>query len=105
MGIALQKTIAFLLLIGVGVLLKKKIKTKDELKGVKAVILNIALPATIFIALLKIEIKPTLILLPVLALAANLLLWLGAKVFVKIAKIPIDSPKRRTWMLETKYLF
>jgi len=99
MGVALQKTIAFLLLIGVGILLKKKITTKAELKGVKAVILNIALPATIFIALLKIEIKPSLILLPVLALTANLLMWLGAKLFVRIAGIPIDSPRRRTMLL------
>lgn len=99
MGIALQKTIAFLLLIGIGALLKKKITTKDELKGIKAMILNIALPATIFIALLKIEIKPSLILLPVLALAANLLLWFGAKFFIKMAGIPSDSPRSRTMLL------
>lgn len=99
MGIALQKTIAFILLIGIGVLLKNKITTKEELKGVKAMILNIALPATIFIALLKIEIKPSLMLLPVLALAANLLLWFGAQFFVKIAGIKSDSPRYRTLLL------
>ena len=75
MGYALQKTISFLLLIGLGVLLKNKITNKEELKGVKAIILNIALPATIFIALLKIQIKPSLLLLPVLALVANFLLF------------------------------
>lgn len=99
MGIALQKTIAFILLIGIGVLLKNKIKTKEELKGVKAVILNIALPATIFIALLKIDIKPSLILLPILALAANLILWFGAKFFLKTLGIATDSPKSRTLQL------
>lgn len=96
MGVALQKTVAFLLLIGIGVLLKKKITTKEELKGVKAVILNIALPATIFVALLKIEIKPSLLLLPVLALAANLLLWFGGKFFMKFTNLPANSPRSRT---------
>ena len=99
MGVALQKTIAFLLLIGIGVLLKKKISTKAELKGIKALILNIALPATIFVALLKIDIKPSLILLPIIALIINLLLWFGATYFVKIAHLPKDSPKRRTLLL------
>lgn len=99
MGIALQKTLAFLLLIGIGVLLKKKIKTKEEIRGIKAMILNIALPATIFIALLKIEIKPTLILLPVFALAANLLLWLGARFFIKMTGKTKDSPRSRTLLL------
>ena len=99
MGIALQKVIGFLLLIGIGVLLKQKITSKEELKGVKAMILNIALPATIFIALLKIQIKPNLLLLPVLALAANFLLWWCAKFFLRIAGLSKDSTYYRTLLL------
>ncbi len=99
MGIALQKTFVFIVLIGIGILLKSKIQTKEEMKGVKALILNIALPATIFIALLKIEIKPALILLPILALAVNILLWLGSKLFIKIAQLNPDSPRSRTFQL------
>ncbi|MEM6316862.1 MAG: permease [Bacteroidota bacterium] len=99
MGIALQKTIAFLLLIGIGVLLKKKVTSKEQLKGIKALILSIALPATIFIALLKIEIQPSLMLLPVLALAANFLLLGGTKIFTKIAGISSNSPKARTLLM------
>lgn len=99
MGIALQKTIAFILLIGIGVLLKKKITSKAELKGIKAMILNIALPATIFVALLKIDIQPSLILLPILALGANFLLFLGAKFFLKVSGYEENSPKSRTLLL------
>ncbi len=99
MGIALQKVIGFLCLIGIGILLKKKITSKEELKGVKAMILNIALPATIFIALLKIQIEPNLLLLPVLALAANFLLWMSGKFFLKLAGLPKDSIYYRTLLL------
>lgn len=99
MGIALQKTVTFLLLIGIGFLLKKKIDSKEQLKGIKTMILSIALPATIFIALLKIEIKPSLIVLPVLALAANVLLWFGAKLIVKMMGNGLNSAKSRTLLL------
>ena len=95
-GIALQKTLAFLLLIGIGITLKKKIRSKEQLQGIKVIILSIALPATIFIALLKIEVKPSLIILPILALAINFLLWYGAKFIVRATGMELDSPKCRT---------
>lgn len=78
---AVQKTLSLLFLIGLGIILKGKIKNKESLGGVKVLILSVALPATIFIALLKIEVEPHLLFLPLLALAANLLL-LG--VFFKV---------------------
>lgn len=74
MNPAVQKTLSILLLIGVGVLIRSKIKSKESLGGVKVLILSIALPATIFVALLKIEIEPQLLFLPLLALGFNLLL-------------------------------
>ena len=49
MDINLQKTLLFLLFIGIGILLKVKLKNKSELAGIKVIILNLALPATIFI--------------------------------------------------------
>ncbi|MEM7657682.1 MAG: permease [Bacteroidota bacterium] len=83
---AVQKTLSLLLLIGLGALLRGKLKHKDALGGVKVLILSVALPATIFVALLKIEVEPHLLMLPILALGANLILlgvfhqmlpWLG----------------------------
>jgi len=70
---AIQKTFAILVLIGIGILLRGKIQSKEALSGVKVLILSIALPATIFIALLKIEVDTSLLYLPLGALVFNLL--------------------------------
>lgn len=75
MSLALQKTLSILLLIGIGILMKKKIKQKEQLGGIKTLILSIALPATIFIALLKINIEPELFMLPIMALGFNLIMF------------------------------
>jgi len=53
--VGIQKTIVFLFFIFIGVLLKVKFKSKEEITGIKKVILNLALPATIFIALLGVR--------------------------------------------------
>ena len=53
MNEALQKTLELFLIILLGFLLQKKLPNKESLKGVKVLILSVALPATIFIALLK----------------------------------------------------
>lgn len=75
MDFTLQKTVTFLIFIGIGVLLKLKFKSKEEIDGIKKIILNLALPATIGIALLGVEIDPGLLLLPFVALGLNLLLY------------------------------
>ncbi len=71
MNPALQKTLSLLLLIVIGFLLKSKIKSKEQMKGIKTLILAIALPATIFVALLKVEFNPSLFYLPLFALLIN----------------------------------
>lgn len=96
---ALQKTISFLLLILIGVLLKKKIKNKEQLGGVKVLILSIALPATIFVALLKIKIDSSLLFLPLLALVFNVIMLLAARFMLPQFGIRKDSPDSRTIML------
>ena len=75
MNPAIQKTISLVLLIGIGFLLQRKVTTPDQRKGVKTLILSIALPATIFVALLKIEFNLFLIYLPIFALLINGLLF------------------------------
>lgn len=96
---ALQKTISFLLLIIIGVLLKKKIKDKEQLGGVKVLILSIALPATIFVALLKIKIDSSLLFLPLLALVFNVIMLLAARFMLPQFGIRKDSSDSRTIML------
>ncbi|MBN8649833.1 MAG: permease [Cytophagales bacterium] len=82
---AITKTVSLLLLIFVGVLISGKIKSKEQREGVRTLILSLALPATIFIALLKVEFTFELMLVPVLALAFNFVMYF------LISKLPLDT--------------
>ena len=99
MSLALQKTLAFLLLIGIGLLLKRKISSKEQLGGIKVLILSIALPATIFVALLKIEIAPELLFLPLLALLFNGLAFFTGRAALPVLGVAVDSSAGRTLSL------
>lgn len=99
MSIAFQKTLSLLLLIAVGMLLKRKVKSKEQLGGIKVLILSIALPATIFVALLKIEIAFNLLILPVLALAFNVILFFLAKWLLPMVGVKKNSPDYRTYLM------
>lgn len=85
MNSAVIKTLSLFLMIVIGFLLRNKIKSKDQKEGIKTIILSLALPATIFIALLKIEFEPTMVFIPILALGFNLILY-----FV-VDKLPLQS--------------
>ncbi|WP_396635837.1 permease [Maribacter sp. R77961] len=98
MNFALQKTLELLIIIGLGLLLQRKV-AKQDLKGVKVLILSVALPATIFVALLKIELKGTLLIFPILALTFNLLMLLASKYLLSVT-LPIkENAKKRTLMM------
>ena len=75
MNPAITKTISLVLLIVLGYFLKSKITTKENKAGIKDIILSVALPATIFIALLKIEFSWEMIMIPLLALAFNFIVF------------------------------
>ena len=96
MDISLQKTVVFLFLILIGVLLKVKFQSKDEISGIKKIILNLALPATIFIALLGVKIELELLLLPLLALGLNLLLFFAMPLLLPILGIVKHTSESRT---------
>ncbi|MCH7397148.1 permease [Belliella sp. DSM 107340] len=99
MSIALQKTLSLILLIILGLFLKRKFVTPDQNKGIKTIILDIALPAMIFVALLKIEINPDLLILPVLALVFNIILLLFTRYTMPVFGIENNSASMRTLML------
>lgn len=100
MNPAVQKTLTLFLLIAIGFVLKAKIKSKEQLKGIKILILSIALPATIFIALLKVNIEPSLLFMPFMALLANLFLFLMASYFLPLfSGYQKASPAGRTLMM------
>jgi hypothetical protein len=94
--IGFQKTIVFLFFIFIGILLKSKFKSKEEISGIKKIILNLALPATIFIALLGIKVEPHLLILPLLALGLNLLLFLAMPFILPVMGIGRGTPEFRT---------
>jgi hypothetical protein len=96
MEIPLQKTITFLLFIGIGLLLKVKFDKKEELLGIKKIILNLALPATIFLALIGVTIDVGLMTLPFLALFLNLALFYAFPFLLPAVGIEKGSAKYRT---------
>lgn len=96
MDIGFQKTVVFLFFIFIGILLKSKFKSKEEISGIKKIILNLALPATIFIALLGIKVEPHLLILPLLALGLNLLLFLAMPFILPVMGIGRGTPEFRT---------
>lgn len=99
MNLAVQKTVGLLLLILIGLFIQKKLSGKDSLNGIKVLILSVALPATIFVALLKIELAQNLLLLPLLALLINFLL-LGSSYFALSAfGIKKNSSTRKTLLM------
>lgn len=85
MSSAITKTVSLLLLIVIGYFFQRKMKSKDHLEGIKALILSLALPATIFIALLQIDFRSDLIIIPILSLAFNLLMY------IVMDKLPMKS--------------
>jgi len=94
--VGIQKTIVFLFFIFIGILLKVKFKSKEEITGIKKVILNLALPATIFIALLGIKVELHLLILPLLALGLNLLLFFAMPFILPLMGIGKGTSEYRT---------
>ncbi|MGS2763370.1 permease [Sinomicrobium sp. M5D2P9] len=66
---------AFALFILTGILLKQKFQSPGEINGLKKIILNLALPAMIFVALIQVKIDTALLLSPVFAIAFNFALF------------------------------
>lgn len=99
MSIALEKTLSLILLIGIGILLQQKLQSEDQKKGLKTLILTLALPAMIFVALMKIEINSDLLILPFLALAFNLVMIYLTRISMPVFGIRKDSAEMRTLAL------
>src|SRR5688572_18255610 len=93
MNSAFTKTISLLLLIVVGYLFQRKIKNKDQREGIKIMILSLALPATILIALLQINFKSDLIVIPVMSLGFNIIMHLliGKLPLQPVFNIPVNQ--------------
>ncbi len=94
-----QQSLVFIFLIVLGILLQKKISDTRELKGLKIIILSIALPATIFIALLSIQFDSRYLFLPLGALGFNILMLVLVKYFGPAFGFNPNSKEHRTVMM------
>ncbi len=100
MNPAIAKTISLLLLIAVGLCLRKVLHKSEHHQALKVLILNLALPAIIFVALMNTQISAELIWLPLWAIVFNFVM-LGAtwSVLPKLYGIRSDSAEMRTLAL------
>lgn len=94
----MEKTVGLLLMIGLGLALQRKVGSSEHLKGLKVLILSVALPATIFVALLNVKLSENMLLFPLAALAINGLL-LGATALAKPLFTGISQARHRTLMM------
>src|SRR5690606_28115894 len=96
MNPVLQKTLACVVFIVVGILLKIKLDRKEHVEGIKHLILTIALPATVFVELLGAKANIQMLFLPILVLALNFILFYTTPFFLKILGIQTNSAEGRT---------
>ncbi|ULQ50868.1 hypothetical protein [Flavihumibacter fluvii] len=99
MTVALQKALTLVLLLGLGVLLRRKLKHPEALGGLKEIILSVALPSTIFLALLKIEMDLSMILIPIITLLFNLIIFYTIPFCFPFFGVEKSGPAGRTMML------
>lgn len=96
---ALEKALTFILFLFVGFLIRKKFGSKEQVNGIKNMILTIALPATIFVALMGVEVKASMLIYPLLALVFNFILYGLTPTCLKLFGIARDSAKGRSLAL------
>jgi malate permease and related proteins len=99
MSFALEKTLSLLLMILLGIFLRGKLGKDEHKKGLKVIILDLALPAMIFVALLGIDMKGSLILLPALVLVWNLFMLIISYFILPLFGMSANGTEHRTWMM------
>lgn len=99
MPIAIQKTLSLLLMILLGYLLRSKLNKDEHRKGMKVVILDLALPAMIFVALMGVELDSDLLLLPLAILCWNGFMLAASYFTLPFLGIDRHSAQHRTWMM------
>lgn len=99
MNEAVIKTLILVLLIGLGIILKAKFKMKDQINGIKEIVLSVALPSTIFIALMKIHLDVSMLIVPVITLAFGFFMYWISPFAVAAFGVNKNSPAGRTMAL------
>ncbi len=96
MSEVLQKSITLIFLITLGMLLKAKFKSREQTNGIKEMVLSVALPSTIFIALMKIHVDTKLLIAPLGALVFNFFMFAITPAALSLFGVKKDSSAGRT---------
>jgi malate permease and related proteins len=99
MNEAILKTLVLVLLIGLGLALKAKFKLKEQTNGIKEIVLSVALPSTIFIALMKIHLEISMLIVPLITLAFGFFMYWISPFAVAAFGVNKNSPAGRTMAL------
>ena len=96
---AIQTSLSLVVMIILGYLLRGKLEKEEHKKGLKVVILDLALPAMIFVALMGVKLDVELLFLPLIALVWNGLMFAAAYFGLPLMGVARDTAKYRTWLL------
>ncbi len=99
MSEALQKSLVLILLIALGYFLRSKFKSKEMVGGIKELVLTIALPATIFTALMKIPLDKSLMIVPLITILFNIFIFYVIPPVLGFFTIEKDSSTGRTILM------
>lgn len=99
MSDALQKAFTLLLLIVLGLILRSKFKNKQQTDGIKEMVLSVALPSTIFIALMKVNVDSKLIIVPALTLVFNFFMYFITPLALAFFGVEKNSSTGRTLVM------
>jgi malate permease and related proteins len=97
--LVLPKAIALILLIVVGYSLKRKFSDPSAVAVLRVFILNVALPATIFLSTIEIDTQLDLIVLPSFALVVNLCLMLAGMGIARLLLRSTQTQQARALIL------
>lgn len=96
----MEKSLTFLILIGIGVIFRTKVSNKEQVGTIKNLILTVALPAVILSALLKINLTASLIYPPLMVLGCNFLMLFSVRYLLPFfIKRKVNTDNKRTLML------
>lgn len=99
MDTSLHTTLTFVMLIAVGGLMRGKLRLRERQQAMKQVILDLALPAVIFLALLQLDFGATMMVIPAMTIAFNLIMLGVAYVALPFFGVGRGTVEMRTFLL------
>tara|TARA_A100000164_G_scaffold273175_1_gene245154 strand:+ start:76 stop:1158 length:1083 start_codon:yes stop_codon:yes gene_type:complete len=99
MSLILSEIVSFFFLIFLGVLLQKKFDKPSRKNGLKDYILNIALPTTVFVSLLSINVQKEYWLYPLVGIIFDVAILICSPFLIKISGLSSSRKKNTLFLL------